>query len=44
MTGILVAYSGASGPMSTTLENLNLEEGKSEALRAALSCIAEASA
>lgn len=30
--------------MSTTLENLNLEEGKSEALRAALSCIAEASA
>ncbi|MEX0695037.1 MAG: hypothetical protein WD075_11375 [Rhodospirillales bacterium] len=30
--------------MSTALENLNLEEGKSEALRAALSCVAEASA
>ncbi len=30
--------------MATVLENLNLEEGKSEALRAALSCIAEATA
>ena len=30
--------------MATLLENLNLEEGKSDALRAALSCIAEASA
>lgn len=30
--------------MSTALENLNLEEGKSAALRAALACIAESSA
>jgi hypothetical protein len=30
--------------MSTALENLNLEEGKSEALRAALACVVESSA